>query len=317
MSIRSFWKFSGGLALAAAFSSFAMAQNTTTKTTTTTTTTKAEVVQNADGSYSVIEYPVGKEVTVQLTPNNLQGATGTARVLRAADGTKIYLNLAGVPSETKSYYAYAVDSKGLPTLLGPVMIENGIAKAEFSTPLNQFMMVLSPNEGVTAFSSDIPVTFRSAVPAGYAVVPTAITSPTDSSKQIAATSEIASTYEVPLLNVPSFGNKTTEIRIAFAGDLQGLKGKAYIDPGKKGATQVKMRFDDMKMAPKDKRFVLWAASADGKYTKLGQVINTGNRQESEIRSETAMTDFGLFVTLEETDVAQPTGKVYSVFGITP
>ncbi len=314
MSIRSFWKFSGGLALAVVFSSFAAAQDTTTKT--TTTTTKTEVVQNADGTYTVIEYPVGKEVTVQLTPYDLKGATGTARVLRAADGTKVYLDLAGVTGDTKSYYAYAVDSKGMPTLLGPVMIENGIAKAEFSTPLNQFMVVLSPNEGVTSFSSDIPVTFRSAIPSGFAVVPTAATNPSGS-KQVAETSEVASTYEVPLLNVPSFGNKTTEIRIAFAGELQGLKGKAYIDPGKKGATQVKMRFDDMKMAPKDKRFVLWASSADGKFTKLGQVINSGNRQESEIRSETAMADFGLFVTMEETDVSQPTGKVYSVFSVTP
>ncbi len=317
MSIKSFWKFSGGLLITVAVSSFAMAQDTTTKTTTTVTTTKAEVVQNADGTYSVIEYPVGKEVTVQLTPYNLQGASGTARVLRAADGTKIYLDLAGVTGDAKSYYAYAVDSKGMPTLLGPVMIENGIAKAEFSTPMNQFMVVLSPNEGVTSFSTDTPVTFRSAVPTGYAVVPTAITSSFDNSKQVAATSEVASTYQVPLLNVPSFGNKTTEIRINFGGELQGLKGKAYIDPGKKGATQVKMRFDDMKMAPKEKRFVLWASSADGKYTKLGQVINTGNRQESEIRSETAMEDFGLFVTMEETDVTAPTGKVYSVFSVTP
>jgi hypothetical protein len=317
MSIKSFWKLSSGLALSIAFSSLAMAQDTTTKTTTTTMTTKSEVVQNADGTYSVIEYPVGKEVTVQLSPNNLEGASGTARVLRAADGTKVYLDLTGITGETKSYYAYAVDSKGTPTLLGPVMIENGLAKAEFTTPMNQFMLVLSPNDGVTSFSNDTPVTFRSAVPAGYAVVPTGATSSLDSTKQAAATTEVASTYEVPLLGVPSFGNKTTEIRIAFTGDLQGLKGKAYIDPGKKGATQVKMRFDDMKMAPKDKRFVLWASSADGKYTKLGQVINTGGRQESEIRSETAMADFGLFVTLEEKDVDQPTGKVYSVFSVTP
>ena len=315
MSTKGFWKLGSGLALSIAFSSFALAQDTT-KTTTTTTTTKAEVVQNADGTYTVIEYPVGKEVTVQLTPNNLEGASGTARVLRAADGTKVYLDLAGVTGDTKSYYAYAVDAKGMPTLLGPVMIENGLAKAEFSTPMNQFMLVLSPTEGVTSFSSETPITFRSAVPSGYAVIPTGATS-IDNTKQAAATTEIASTYEVPLLNVPSFGKKTTEIRIAFAGELQGLKGKAYIDPGKQGATQVKMRFDDMKMAPKDKRFVLWASSADGKYTKLGQVINTGTRQESEIRSETAMTDFGLFVTMEETDVAQPTGKVYSVFSMTP
>ncbi len=75
-----------------------------------------------------------------------------------------------------------------------------------------------------------------------------------------------------------------------------------------------MRVDDMKMPPKDKRFVLWASSADGKYTKIGQVINAGKRQESEIRGETALKDFGLFVTVEETDVTQPQGTVYTTFG---
>jgi hypothetical protein len=315
MKYKNLWRLSGGLVITIAASSFALAQDTTTKT--TTTTTKTEVVQNADGTYTVIEYPVGKEVMVNLTPYNLEGATGTARVMRTADGTKVYLDLANVTGDAKNYYAYAVDASGMPTLLGPVMIENGAAKTEFSTSMNQFMIVLSPNEGVTSFSGDVPVTFRSAVPTGYAVVPTAVTSSTNNNKQVAATTEVGSTYQVPLLNVPSFGKKTTEIRIAFAGDLQGLKGKAYIDPAKKGATQVKMRFDDMKMAPKNKRFVLWASSADGKYTKLGQVVNTGERQESEIRSETAMPDFGLFVTMEETDVSQPTGKIYSTFSVTP
>ncbi len=315
MNIRNLTKLSGGLALSLAFSSFALAQDTTTKT--TTTTTKTAVVQNADGSYSVIEYPVGKEVTVQLTPYNLQGASGLARVVRAADGTRIFMDLSGVTGETKSYYAYAVDPRGMPTLLGPVMIENGIGKAEFSTPMNQFMIVLSPNEGVTTFSNDIPVTFRSAVPTGYAVVPVAVTS-SESNKAVAVSTEVSSAYEVPLLNVPGFErNKDKEIRINFSGDLQGLKGKAYLSPTKDGVTKIKMRFDDMKMAPKDKRFVLWASSADGKYTKLGQVINNGERQESEIRSETSLADFGLFVTLEDTDVVNPTSRVYSVFGVTP
>ena len=137
-------------------------------------------------------------------------------------------------------------------------------------------------------------------------------------KQIQAeTDVVTSTYEVPLLNVPSFDNKRTQIRINFSGELQGLKGKAYIDPRKDGATQIKMRFDDMKMAPKDKRFVFWASSPDGKYMKLGQVVNTGERQESEIRSETALKDFGLFVTMEETDVPEPTSKTYSVFTVKP
>ena len=317
MSIRNLLRLGGGLALSIVLSSFAIAQDTTTKTTTTTTTKKTEVVQNADGSWSVIEYPVGKEVTVTLTPNNLAGAAGTARVMRAADGTKIYMDLTGVTGETKSYYAYAVDSTGTPTLLGPVMIENGIGKAEFSTPMNQFMLVLSPNEGVTTFSNDIPVTFRSSVPTGYAVVPLAATS-SGGQKAVATTTEVASAYEVPMLNVPSFeADKDKEIRINFGGDLNGLKGKAYLSPTKGGVTKIKMRFDEMKMAPKNARFILWASSPDGTFTKLGQVINSGKREESEIRSETSLKDFGLFVTLEDTEVEKPTSKVYSVFSVTP
>jgi hypothetical protein len=177
------------------------------------------------------------------------------------------------------------------------------------------MLVLSPNEGLTTISTETPIVFRSAVPTGYAVVPFAKTSP-DSSR--ATTTEIASTYEVPMLNVPGFARgEDVEIKINFTGELQGLKGKAYINPAKGGVTKIKMRFDDMKMAPKDKRFVLWASSPDGKFTKLGQVVNAGNRQESEIRSETSLQDFGLFVTVEDTDVMQPTSRTYSVFSVNP
>lgn len=301
-----------GLLISTALTGFAVAQDTTQKTT-TTTVTKKEVVQNPDGSYTVIEYPVGKEVTVELTPNNIQGAKGLARVMRSNNGTTVAVDLSGLPADTKSYYVYAVDPTGAATLLGPVMIEGGASKATFNTPMNQFMLVLSPTEGLTTVANDTAVVFRSVVPTGYAVVPTAVTS-SDEKKQVATSTEVTSAYDVPLLNVPSFGNKTAEIRINFAGDLAGLKGKAYIQQ-KEGKSQIKMRFDDMKMAPKDKRFVLWAVSSDRKYVKLGQVINTGERQEGEIRSETALSDFGLFVTVEEADVEKPTSTIYAPFTV--
>lgn len=279
------------------------------------TPTKTEVVANGDGTYTVIEYPVGKEVSVKLLPStNLSGAVGAAKVLRTADGTKIVLNFTGIKGDVATYHAYAVDAAGVPTYLGPVSVKDGKASGEFSSPLDKFMVVLSPTEGLTAVDTSTAIVFRSEVPTGYAVVPIGKTADT---KAVAATAPAESTYDVPLLNVPSFNKKTTEVRVSFSGELNGLKGKAYIDPGQKGTTQVKMRFDDMKLAPKDKRLVLWAASPDGKYTKLGQVINTGQRQESEIRSETALADFGLFITLEDTDVAQPTSKTYSVFGAGP
>lgn len=308
-----FLKFSGGVLMTAAFSSFALAQDTTQKT--TTTVTKTEVVQNADGSYSVIEYPVGKEVTLDLTPLSMAGAKGKARVMRMDSGTKVYVDLNGLPSDAKSFNVYAVDPSGMPTFLGPVTVENGLAKAEFSTPMNQFMLVLSPTEGLTAIDATTPVVFRSAVPTGYAVVPTRVTSPGSNEKQVAVTGAVASTYDVPLLGVPAFEKGETEIRVNFSGELEGLKGKAYLDNSNQGLTKIKMRFDDMKLAPKQKRFVLWAVSPEKQYTKIGQVINSGKRQESEIRGETALKDFGLFVTVEEADVLQPSGSVYAPFSV--
>jgi hypothetical protein len=307
-----FLKFSGGVLLSAAFSSFAVAQDATQ---TTTTVTKTEVVQNADGSYSVIEYPVGKEVTLDLTPLSMQGAKGMARVMRMNDGTKVYVDFNGLPSDAKSFNVYAVDPTGRPTFLGPVTVANGAAKAEFSTPMNQFMLVVSPMAGLTAIDMTTPVVFRSSVPTGYAVVPARITSPGSNEKQVAVTGAVNSTYDVPLLGVPALERGETEIRVNFSGELQGLKGKAYLDNSKQGLTKIKMRFDDMKMAPKEKRYVLWAVSPDKQYTKIGQVINTGNRQESEIRGETALTDFGLFVTVEEADVLQPSGSIYAPFSV--
>jgi hypothetical protein len=305
--------FGAGILLSTALTGFAIAQDTTTKTTTTTTTTQRQVVQNPDGSWTVIEYPVDKEVTVELTPHGMQGAKGWARVMRKADGTTVSVDLSGLPADAKNYYVYAVDPAGTVTMLGPVSIAQGASKATFTTPMNQFMLVLSPNEGLSAISNDTPVIFRSAVPAGYAVVPTKVTSVEDN-RQVATTAGVNSTYQVPMLGVSNF-TKTAEVRINFSGDLSGLKGKAYIDPTKDGVTKIKMRFDEMQKVPRGKRFILWAAAPDGKFTKLGQVINSGNREESEIRSETALTDFGLFVTVEDADVEQPKSTIYAPFTV--
>lgn len=293
------------LILCVGLTGVAIAQDTTQ----TTTVTKKEVVQNPDGSWTVIEYPVGKEVMVEIMPTT----RGAARIMRMENETMIDLDTSNFGDSAANYFVYAVEPNGKVTYLGPARSEDGMAKTTFKTPLNQFMLVLSPTEGLTTFEKDTPVMFRSAIPKGYAVVPTAITSVPDN-KRVAESAEVTSTYQVPLLNVPSY-TKMAEIRINFSGDLEGLKGKAYIDPTKDGLTKIKMRFDDMKMAPKDARFVLWASSPDGKYSKLGQVINIGKRQESEIRSETALSDFGLFVTLEEKDVEQPTGKTYTVLKV--
>src|SRR5256885_15691238 len=110
----------GTALLLCSLAAVAIAQTPTT--TTTTTTTKTQAIQNADGTYTIVEYPVGKETVVTLNPVGLNGSTGTATILRAADGTTIRVNLAKLPAETTAVNLYAVDPTGAVTLLGPVEI---------------------------------------------------------------------------------------------------------------------------------------------------------------------------------------------------
>jgi hypothetical protein len=217
-------------------------------------------------------------------------------------------------------YAYAVDPTGTPTLLGPITVENGLAKAEFSTPLNQFMLVVSPTEGLTAIDTSTPIFYRSELPKGYAIVPRRVSenrvvavAPSVVSREVTTTT---ASYEVPLLNVGTFGDTEREVKLKFTGELDGLEAKAYIKRGK-GSTKVRMHFDDMNKVPKGKTFTLWTYSPDGQYTRLGTVINSGKKDEAAIKSETALTDFGLFLTAEDAMVTVPTSRIYSVFTYTP
>ena len=289
-----------------ALASIAFAQNTTTAT-------AKKVVVNPDGSYTVIEYPVDKEVVVNLVPGASIAGKGVVRVRRSADGTHLVFNMTGLPGDVSNYYVYAVDPAGAATFLGPITFTGGVGTATFDTPLNQFMVVLSPTEGLTTFDPTTAVMFRSDVPAGYTIVPRRVVGDT---KAVAVAGTPASAYDVPMLNVHTFGDKTRELKIKFGGDLQGLEGKAYLTY-KKGGTKVKMHFDDMNKVPKGQRFVLWAASPDGTYTRLGQVWNSGKKDEAEINTTTPLDDFGLFMTAETGEVTVPTSKIYSTFTVIP
>src|SRR5437870_2318081 len=75
----------------------------------TTTVTKVQTVQNPDGTYTIVEYPVGKETIVTLNPVGITGATGTATILRAADGTTIKVNLTSLPTDVTALNLYALD----------------------------------------------------------------------------------------------------------------------------------------------------------------------------------------------------------------
>ena len=307
----------GGLVLSLATAGAVLAQDTQT---TTVTTTQTAVVQNADGTWTVVEYPVDKEVTVNLTPLSIQNATGRAVIHRMADGTMINLNLAGLPTDVSTLNLYAVDPLNHVSLLGPVTVANGAATLSTRTPLDKFMLVLSPDADLTAITPQTHVLFRSAIPEGFAVVPLASTDREDGTavgEKVAAVSTPGNTtpaYGAPLLNVPGMKRgDDSMIKVNFTGALTGARANIKIEPRKDGPTMVTARFHELKEAPAGQTYVLWAVSPDNTFVKLGQFVNTGGRNEAEIKSETSLADFGLFVTLEDPAATSPQGAMLGTF----
>jgi hypothetical protein len=302
----------------------AVGQTTTVQTTTPTPTTT--VVQNPDGTYTVIEYPKGKEVIVSLNPFSITGATGTATILRDDAGTRLKLNLTNLPANVTSLNLYAVDEKGMVTSLGPIAIANGVGTFTSTTPLSRFMLIASPETAVATYTPETKVFFRSVVPEGFTVIPhtmnpvgeqvSATAEPTVSPTPIVPTTVAAATittYQVPMLNIPAYKKgDDTKMKIDFTGALTGSRANVFITPRKDGPTEIKMRFHELKDAPSGQVFVLWAVSADNKFVRLGQVVNTPGRNEAEIKSETSLPDFGLLVTMEDT--AKMTETVVNPFG---
>src|SRR2546423_4843780 len=141
-------------ALVLSLAAFAFAQTTQTQPTQTTVTTQTtQAVQNPDGTWTVIQYPANKEVTIDFMPApTFSTAKGRARIMRTNDNTTIALDLAGLPADSSALNLYAVDSFGKVTLLGPVTISNGVATQSFTTPLDRFMLVLSPDANMTAYA---------------------------------------------------------------------------------------------------------------------------------------------------------------------
>jgi hypothetical protein len=300
----------GCCALVAGFSAATFAQDTqnTQPTQTTTTTQTTQAIQNPDGTWSVIQYPANKEVVVDFMPGpTFSTAHGRAKVMRMSDHTMVALDLSGLPANAAGMNLYAVDPSGSVTLLGPVTLSNGVAQQSFTTPLDRFMLFLSPEANLTNFGPTTNVAFRSAVPQGFAVVP--LNSP--QGERVAATSTAGATtaYTAPMLGIPRYNRgSTSEVKVKLMGALTGSRVNFSIEPRKDGPTTVVARFHELKEAPAGQVYVLWAVSPDNKYVKLGQIVNTGGRNEAEIKSETTLADFGLLVTLEN-EVSNPAGIV--------
>ena len=166
----------------------------------TTTTTVTKTVQNPDGTYTIIEYPAKKEVTLNLNPVNIANAKGVATILRDDDGTRIKLNLTDIPADMTAMTLYAVDDKGTVTALGPITISNGVGTLSTTTPLSRFMLVASPETALTTYDPNTKVFFRSAVPEGFAVIPM---SHSASGEQVSATTTPGGTTPSTTVVTPS------------------------------------------------------------------------------------------------------------------
>lgn len=328
----------GGLVLSFATFGAILAQDT--KTTTTVTPDKVtQTTQNPDGSYTVVEYPVGKEITVKLTPaGTLATAAGTATILRMADGTLIKANLTGLPVDLASINLYAVDPGGAVTLLGPVAIDKGIGTFSTTTPLNKFMLIASPEGNLATITQTTPVLFRSAVPDGLAIVPVArsgegpnapvgekvaaiATNPATTVVKTDPTGTVAvatTAYNVPMLNIPSFAvKKETEVKVNFDNTLHLKRATFFITPNFNGkpVTRVKAKFHELSDLPKGAFLTLWAVSPEGSFLRLGSTPNTGKPNVATIDTDknntnVPLADFGLFMTTEpSTTVTAPSGPV--------
>ena len=176
------------------------------------TVTKVQAVQNSDGTYTIVEYPVGKETIVNLNPIGLSGARGQATILRAADGTKVRVNLSGLPAEATAVNLYAVEPTGAVTMLGPVEVANGAGVFTTSIPLTKFMLVASPDSNLSTYGDSTQVYFRSAVPSGLTLIPLtnavgetigAVAAPVTPVTDAVVDSAIAD-YTVPMLGIGTF-----------------------------------------------------------------------------------------------------------------
>ena len=195
---------------------------------------------------------------------------------------------------------------------------NGAGTFTTLTPLSKFMLVASPDANLSAYNDGTNVYFRSAAPAGLTIIPltsavnaageqvaavvapvaTAVVPTTDAANLATA---VVTDDTAPLLGIPTFKRgDDTKLKVNFGGTMEGARANIFIEPHKNGrVTEVRMRFHDLKEAPKGQAYVLWAASPDGHFQRLGQVVNVKGRNEAEIKSETALNDFGLFLTVED------------------
>ena len=271
-----------------------------------------------DDTWTVIEYPEGQEVTVELTALSSPDAKGTARVMRSGNETTINLDVSGLTGES-AHQVYIVDSLGNATLLGSLTITDGAGGLSAKTALSKFMIVISPEADLTTIGSETKVALRSTVPSGFTVVAkensaeqNAEPSPAGTEMATLTTEPAASMpeYEVPLLGISSLKrNATTTMRANFSSTFGGARGVVTVKPRRNDLAQIKLRVSKLREAPEGTQYLLWQVGPDNSYTLLGHLTQTPNKREMIIDAESALPDFGLLITFENAQATTPMGSI--------
>jgi hypothetical protein len=272
-------------------------------------TPQSSEIQSPDPTFSVIEFPVNKEVAVKLIPDTtLRGSKGSARVFRSKEGTKIIFNFSDLPGDVTNLNVYLVDAKRSVIALDRLTTSSGKATQTLSTPLSTFMILVSRELNLAVLRPDTPILFRSAVPSGFIAVredPNSQTvnvgTPVNSTPQ--------QTYDIPLLGVPNIPRGTSsERKVKTSGAMSGGSQRVFLEPRKDGTTRITLWWDNLKEPRPGKCYVLWAVSPENQYVQLGLLPSKPGK--AEIQKETALPDFGLLVTLEDCSVPkEPRGPL--------
>ena len=276
---------------------------------------------NQDDTWTVIEYPEGQEVAVELKTGALMPeAKATARVMRNGNETAVNLDVSGATGSETTHQVYIVDSLGNATLLGALTITDGTGTLSAKTALSKFMIVVSPEADLTAIGPETKISLRSAVPEGFAVIPREAKTETANVEPM-ATDEPTTTevemqpaqpgppdYDVPLLDSASL-KRGGNMRVKLSNGFESAKASAVVKPQKDGATQITLRFMKLKDAPEGTQYILWQVGSDNSYTPLGHLAPTARNGELFVSAETSASDFGLLITFENANATQPSGSL--------
>ncbi len=252
----------------------------------------------------------GKEFPIRFT-GELKELEGKVHINREKGATKVKLRfeeMKEIPAN-KQFTLWTYSPDGQYTKLGQIVStgRKDSGTIESHTALTDFGLLLTVEEGdVTVPSSPVFAVISPGAMAAAQAGPAPVTAP--------VVSEGSFSYNVPLLGINAFAASGKEFPIRFTGELAELEGKVHINR-EKGATKVKLHFEEMKEVAPNKRFTLWTYSSDGQYVKLGQIVSTGRKDSATIESHTSLTDFGLLMTVEEAEVNIPTSRVYTVVRI--